>query len=613
VGGPTVDRHVALVWDIADEAAASAARQFEARLSGGRSAWNPVLEAPGMTVMQTGAQPPRAQPYPLCGQAGVVLGKVFQKQSNGRTTPLDPVFDEAESGRLLASAGRRLIERYWGRYTAFLHDAEGRRTYILRDPSAGRPSYATTLARIRVFFSDVEDLVGTGLFSAVVNWDYVAAFLQCRARFGDTGLSGVTEIRPGECIALDGNRWISAFYWDPRQISRSERIADPVAAADALRRTALFCINGWASSCRNILHNLSGGFDSAVVLACLCRSPNPPKITCFNRYQSAAEGDERRFARLMAQHAGCRLVENEMVGSALDVQQSLLGAPRTIRPLRHPFGLADAMVRDRLALELGADSLWTGQAGDELFFRQRTGLIAADYAQDFGLGRSLLGVVHATARASQETFWAVLGTALRHAILRNVGPPRPSPFELPGFIAGPDAPTARDDIAHPWLERMKGVPPGKMLQIQALLSAFQLHDLHPPLTQAEWLHPLISQPLIELCLRIPSYLLAQGGVPRALARQAFAPDLPSQILARETKGTMPTYYTDVLAANAAFLRSFLLDGHLVARGLLERKALERFFATKAPIRPRELGPIVFCIGAEAWARSWASSSAPGRP
>ncbi|MEI9985566.1 MAG: asparagine synthase C-terminal domain-containing protein [Aliidongia sp.] len=603
-----MDRHVALTWNIADEPAGAVAQQLAERLPGGPSSWNRVLDNPGVTVFQTGSQLPRAQAYILTGQAGVVLGKVFHRQSDTRTVPPDTVFGEAESERLLASAGRGLMERYWGRYTAFLHDCKRRRIYILRDPSAGRPSYAATLGRVRIFFSDVEDVFGTGLFPAAVNWDYVAAFLQCRARFGETGLVGVAEIRPGECVELDGDVWKSAFYWDPRNICRSDRSDDFDAAAAALRRTTQFCVNAWASSCRNILHNLSGGFDSAVVLACLRKSPDPPKITCLNRYQSAAEGDERRFAQLMAQRAQCHLVENEMIGSAMDVQNSLLSARRTIRPLRHPFGLADAPFRDQLALELGADSLWTGQAGDELFFRQRTRLVATDYAQDFGLGRPLLRVAHATARTTRETFWAVLGTALRHAVLGREVALRPSPFELPRFIADAAPPMGEGGLAHPWLESMKGVPAGKMIQIQALVSAFQLHDLHPPLKHADWLHPLLSQPLIELCLRIPSYLLAQGGTPRALAKQAFAADLPPQILTRETKGTMPTYYIDLLASNAAFLRSFLLDGQLAARGLLERKALERFFAAHAPIRPRELGPVVFCIGAEAWARSWASSS-----
>jgi hypothetical protein len=71
---------------------------------------------------------------------------------------------------------------------------------------------------------------------------------------------------------------------------------------------------------------------------------------------------------------------------------------------------------------------------------------------------------------------------------------------------------------------------------------------------------------------------------------------------------MPTYYTDLIARNAPFLRAFLLDGQLASKGLLERKALEHFFAATVPIRRRELGPVVFCIGAEAWARSWAAAA-----
>ena len=52
----------------------------------------------------------------------------------------------------------------------------------------------------------------------------------------------------------------------------------------------------------------------------------------------------------------------------------------------------------------------------------------------------------------------------------------------------------------------------------------QPFDFYDPLGQgneAERISPLFSQPLMELCLRIPTYVLTEGGWDRAVARRAF--------------------------------------------------------------------------------------------
>ena len=67
----------------------------------------------------------------------------------------------------------------------------------------------------------------------------------------------------------------------------------------------------------------------------------------------------------------------------------------------------------------------------------------------------------------------------------------------------------------------------------ALTADLQAYSAHPwTLGSHNEHHPLLSQPLIETCLRIPVHLLATEGWDRAVARRAFSTDLPAEVYQR---------------------------------------------------------------------------------
>ena len=70
---------------------------------------------------------------------------------------------------------------------------------------------------------------------------------------------------------------------------------------------------------------------------------------------------------------------------------------------------------------------------------------------------------------------------------------------------------------HPWLAPHPSLGPGKADQIRMVAGIHHFLPDPAPLTPAS-LHPLLAQPLLELCLRIPSWLWVAGGRDRALAR-----------------------------------------------------------------------------------------------
>src|SRR5262249_19000237 len=158
-------------------------------------------------VFCSGIRPGSAEAYYLQHQSGVVLGKLFVTGSpDGETPSVSAPLElpEPQTRRILETAGRELIDRYWGRYVPIWHDPRSGTTRVLRDPSGGLPCLATRLQGVDVFVSHMQearDLAADRAFS--VNWSYVAGVL-CftRVLVHATGLEEVSQVLPGECVAI---------------------------------------------------------------------------------------------------------------------------------------------------------------------------------------------------------------------------------------------------------------------------------------------------------------------------------------------------------------------------------------------------------------------------
>jgi asparagine synthase (glutamine-hydrolysing) len=171
---------------------------------------------------------------------------------------------------------------------------------------------------------------------------------------------------------------------------------------------------------------------------------------------------------------------------------------------------------------------------------------------------------------------------------------------LPGNIV--------DYVWQPWTEDTSNLSPGKRWQISLLACLIHRHRPVPGLQYAEQHHPLFSQPLFELCLRIPVYTLLRGGIDRALERAAFRDCVPQPIIRRENKGTIATTFMSKIRESLPFIRDLLLDGVLAQERIIERSSLEPYLAANRPMNHRVLWPFLSCIAAEVWARKWAAAA-----
>ena len=114
--------------------------------------------------------------------------------------------------------------------------------------------------------------------------------------------------------------------------------------------------------------------------------------------------------------------------------------------------------------------------------------------------------------------------------------------------------------------------------------------------------PLLSQPVVEACLKVPSWMWIAEGRNRAIARDAFADVLPPDILHRRSKGTFMNYSGAVYRQNKSRLREYLLTGQLEGHGLLDTDSLRQFFDRELGTRDDRFMRIFDLCAVENWIR-----------
>lgn len=598
---------VAFLFDPCDPGGQAAQRSLTAHLTGFETTGLTTEDgAFALNIWSKTGQGSALGRLDLPDRSGVVLGQIFRTGDRGASRQIG-AFDPAEAAAMRASRGHCLFLRNWGRYLAFLAGSDGRSIHALRDPTGALPCFQSDLGKGRIFFSDLALLRGWSQFPVEIDIDYLALnALAPQFQKSITGLQGVAEVLPGQILTFSPNGVKSEFGWNPYEFAEGERLLDPGQASDLLRETVVSATRSLARSQGSPLVSV-GGLDSSIILACLASGRPPQKLRAVNFSTPTPKGDEHRYGQAAADFAGVDFTHRPLDPTRVNLPDMINIAPQV-----NPMPMFDCTspaggVYD-LAMEVGADSLFYGVGGDNIFFQLPHILSALDYAR-IGIGTSALPqVIFDAARYGRTTVWKTIGAMIRERL-------RPSdPFTL---VTGLVAPSnrwpylgealldrgPRLDQLHPLLLPDRDVPPGKCAHI--LSSAFlsiPYYDHWRPQYRIERICPLLSQPVIELCLRIPTWNFTHGGIDRGLARHAFRDMLAPAVLHRTSKSTPDDLYEAVLARNLPFLREVLLDGELVRCGVLARDPLEKLLSS---IPPREIGPgtALEFLSWEIWAQS----------
>lgn len=600
-------RYMGLYWNRTNDTAQAAADTIASQLQARVPAWSQILATQGLHILHLRDDTSAAAGTSISDERGVVFGTLFRSAKNPNVDATRVMaFSAQERERIVEAAGQTLMDSYWGRYVAFVFDPRHHRLQVFRDPSEGMPCYWMYYNGVTVIFSDLRDAVRVGAVPRSVNWSYIRAHLRWnRLHTHETGFEGVSALRGGECLTCCEGGEMRSFYWTPHQFCRSTEFEDIASAARGLRSAVHQCAKTWASTYDTMVELLSGGLDSAILLSGLRRGCDASGVVCVNLVTPGAQGDERDYASKAAAFWGCELVEQHLDPAEVKLADSV-DIPVIPIPSYHLFSYRMDEAMTHAARYCGAQALMSGRAGDQLFFKSRTSLTVADHIRrHWGFGH-LIQIAKDRAIVTGSTITALVADAWKYGVRRQQYDPYSTQFQYAPFLDNDTLGLINDDdFRHPWLTGCYNVPPGKLDHIYTVIDSLIYN--YDPLGSAlhfDVVNTLISQPIIERCLEIPSYILASGRRDRGLARLAFSEDVPQEILTRRTKGGTSRYFSEVIEHNREFLCEFVLDGELARQKLIVPELLEPLLTGAEPFPIDYCFPFMSCISVEAWLRSF---------
>jgi len=526
----------------------------------------------------------------ISGGRGIVVGELFRGDAHS-VAPLD-VLDQTE----IDATAESLIRSWWGGYVAFFTSYESAAVHVLRDPSGALGCYSSTCRGVTVFYSDVALAVRLGLVERRLDTRFVAHYLAYPdLRSAQTGVAGVRELLAGQMTSLTPQGEIETCRWTPWTFASVEHaIMDRAEAVALVAAETQRCVSAWASRSGEILLELSGGLDSSIVAACLQDRSSAVSALTFATLE--AEGDERTFAAMVAERTGLALQSLVLAASAADVgyvSQRL--SPRPGAGLLQQ--VTNSAISDLVA-ERHIDSFFGGGGGDNVFCFLGTAAPAADVLRVQGFSALFWRTVDNLSLIHGCTYWTACRLALKR-VLR-----RPPPWRQNRLFLAHEAVPPEPDV-HPWLDRPRNALPGKIEHVASLMRIQNAPDGKDRVEIAPVRYPLLSQPLVELCLRIPSWMWVDGGRNRSVARDAFADRLPPEILQRRGKGDFTGLCGAAFTRQRQALANLLLEGWLAGEGLLDRGAVEAYLSKVEPPKDLDFFRLLEIAAVETWARSWA--------
>lgn len=526
------------------------------------------------------------------GEHGLVVGDLFRAASSSRA--------DSRDGHAIAASGRVPVDRYWGDYVALTLSADEQTVATFRSPSGGVHAFRTRHGPLVCIASHIEYLLDPGPETPAIDWTFVAHHLAfAHLHTGATGISGIDEILPGERVMERDGRPEASITWSPWTFATRERRAATFEDAAARVRDAVkHATAALVPPGGKVALELSGGLDSSIVAAAL--AAGGADAIAFNLATPGAEGDERHYARAVAERTNFPLIETLVEGDIdlTEVAPRVEARPGMLAMLR----LADNCFAQR-GREHGVDAFINGTGGDCVFCSLGTVAPAIDRLRAHGMTVGLAATIRDLAAVHGDNVWTVARVTRRR---RRSGPPVPIWKRNRHFLDNERLPTAPD--RHPWLDEPEGALPGSRAHIHAILASYAHLDGYGRHAVAPSLFPLLSQPVVEACLSVPTWLWVSGGRDRAVAREAFRGDLPRSIIERRTKGGMDAFCARTFELNRPRIRSFLLDGYLAGKGFLDRAAIEACLARPLANRDQLFYRLLPIVDTEAWVRGVAGVS-----
>lgn len=522
--------------------------------------------------------------------AGSIVGSIF------RNAPGMPYFhpDLAERVATVTSRGSLLTERCWGDYLAFLAPPDEDELIVVRPPF-------TDLGAVHMSFRGLTLVASTPLLLSKFtgeapepHWSMIANHLKTGGmRQSESCLAGIEELLYGTRLVVTATGASVESAWSPWNFAASRRSWRPNDLADLLRETAIHVVEARLRRYGHVAVMLSGGLDSSILAACAAGGIG--RLSCVNFTTGDRVGDEVDYAELVANRLGASIHSMELGLGDVDVGTSQVA--HLARPIARSWAQAISAAKQRLAARLGAEVIVDGGGGDNIFCFLQSAAPVADRIRCEGIGRGALRTAGDVAEFTESSLARVLTKAAHRAWIRS--PDYRWSCDLRYLTAS--ALERAGEPRHRWLRPPPEALPGASAHIAVIAIVENL--LETFVVERPEGSPLMAQPLVEVCLSVPTWLWFERGHNRALARRAFRELLPAEIVERRSKGTPDGFVARVYDANRPALRDLLCGGRLAAEGLLDRDAIDSTLKIPGPVKGHDHIRLLRIADVEAWVRS----------
>ena len=450
--------------------------------------------------------------------------------------------------------GPRIFSRLRGMFALALWDRRSQRLILARDRIGKKPLYWARTATGLVFGSEIKALLAWPGLSRVPDLTAIDHYLSLQyVPAPQTAFMGIHKLPAAHYLsvatAADGgiDEPELVRYWQlprpataplkrPLRELRAELVAH-LEEAVRLRLVSDVPLGAF----------LSGGIDSSAVVAMMARAGGG-RVKTFSIGFAAAEYDETRYARLVAQRYGTDHEELIVEPDAVAVLPRLVwhyGEPFA-DPSAVPTWYVAELARRRVTVAL------TGDGGDECF-----------------LGYSRYQAMRHLDRLDRMPRWggaavarllaAAPGTVQRKLRLRQIRAVLEAPRSAPAQRYAPTIAFFADrDKGEGYGAAMRGISSHSALDLLepyfaeagSLVGGANWADIHTYLPDdlmvkvdvASMAHglearsPLLDHVLLEWAAGLPDAVKIAGGVTKALFKTAMAPYLPREILYRPKRG-----------------------------------------------------------------------------
>ncbi len=487
---------------------------------------------------------------------------------------------------LYEERGVDMLKDLNGMFAFALWDSQRRQLLLARDRLGEKPLYYTEHVPGGgfAFGSEIKALLAAGVSRdpdrrALVEYLYHLYIPPPRSAF-----ASIAKLEPGRYLLFREGRPEIKRYWSPHFRSARRTDAEHV---EGLRQRVFEAVSSRVVADVPVGAFLSGGVDSAAVVAGMCAAHRGPVHTFTITFDGFEHYDESVAARTAAEHFG---TEHHELRAELDGPSML---PALVDSFDEPFGNATAVLEWSLseATRQHVKVVLTGDGADELFFGyprfkglalheryQRmpiglrsmvaaaSGLLPEDTSgnHQWRRAREFLSTGH---KSSLEAYASWIGYFTPDLLADLLTPELIDEARFaPDFLLGLADHTKRGDLNEFSRIELESFLPCNVLEYADRMSMANGLELRAP---------FLDHRLVEYVATMPADLKLRGKVTKWALREALGPELPAHALKGAKRGLNPPLGAWLRNGAGKLIRDLLDPEVIRRRGLFRPEAVAR--------------------------------------